>query len=519
MRDAIHNLATLLVRTAQRWPRLPAVAAGRAVLHDYATLAKRVAGIAGGLRGAELAPGDRVVLLARNHPSYIEALFACWWAGLVAVPVNAKLHPKELGFVLADSGARWAFVDDTWSAMLPAAADGERVQGVALGSRDYGRLAAHAPLAEPAAVAADDVAWLFYTSGTTGRPKGVELTHANLQAMGQCFLCDVEGIAPGDALLHPAPLSHGSGLYVIPHVARGAVSVVPDSGGFDPAEMLDLIDCWERALFFAAPTMVKRLVAALAIGRADLAHLKCVVYGGGPMYVADCKAAFAALGRRLAQIYGQGESPMTITAMDRALLADAMARGDDARIASVGCAQTGIELRIAGPDDRALPAGAIGEVLVRGPTVMRGYWRNPDATRATLASGWLHTGDLGEQSADGFVTLKDRSKDLIISGGSNIYPREVEEALLTHPDVAEVAVIGRPHPEWGEEVVAFVVARRRPADAVAARALEAALDDACLAEIARFKRPRAYVFVAELPKNNTGKVMKTLLRDRSEVSR
>ncbi len=365
---------------------------------------------------------------------------------------------------------------------------------------------------EPVAVAADDAAWLFYTSGTTGRPKGVEITHGNLLAMAQCFLTDVEAIAPGDAILHPAPLSHGSGLYLIPHIARGAVNVIPASGGFDPAEIVQLVNAWKRSLFFAAPTMLKRLVDAPALGQARLDHLKCIVYGGGPMYVEDCKAAFAALGPRVAQIYGQGESPMAITAMGRALLADAVARGDDARIASVGYPQTGIDVRVAGADDRALPEGAVGEVLVRGPTVMRGYWRNAEASAQTLANGWLHTGDLGVFDGDGFLTLKDRSKDLIISGGSNIYPREVEEALLKHPDVAEVAVIGRAHPDWGEEVVACVVARLPLRDADARRAFEAALDAVCLEHIARFKRPKAYVFVAELPKNNTGKVLKTALR-------
>jgi long-chain acyl-CoA synthetase len=232
------------------------------------------------------------------------------------------------------------------------------------------------------------------------------------------------------------------------------------------------------------------------------------------MYVEDCRAAFGALGPRLAQIYGQGETPMTITAMDRGLLADAMARGDDARIASVGCAQTGIEVRIGDGEDRALPAGEVGEVLVRGPTVMQGYWNNPQASARTLANGWLHTGDLGTLDAHGFLTLKDRSKDLIISGGSNIYPREVEEVLLMHRDVAETAVVGRAHPEWGEEVVAFVVPRRALPTDEARRAFEVALDALCLDHIARFKRPRAYVLVADLPKNNTGKVLKTVLRER-----
>jgi long-chain acyl-CoA synthetase len=254
--------------------------------------------------------------------------------------------------------------------------------------------------------------------------------------------------------------------------------------------------------------MVKRFVGDAAIGRAPLARLKAIVYGGGPMYVEDAKAAFAALGPRLAQIYGQGESPMSITAMGRELVADAIARGDDARLGSVGVAQTGIEIAI------DAPAGELGEVLVRGATVMRGYWRNADATARTLAGGWLHTGDVGALDDDGFLTLKDRSKDLIISGGSNIYPREVEEVLLRHPDVLEVAVVGRRHPEWGEEVVACVVPRVALADDAARARFEASLDALCLAEIARFKRPRGYALCDELPKNSAGKVLKTLLRER-----
>jgi len=245
------------------------------------------------------------------------------------------------------------------------------------------------------------------------------------------------------------------------------------------------------------------------LSEGPLDHLKSIVCGGAPLYVEDCRAAFAALGPRLSQIYGQGESPMTITAMSRALLADALAREDDARLGSVGVAQSGIDVRIGGAGDSLLPPGEVGEVLVRGPTVMQGYWMNPDASAATLANDWLHTGDIGCFDSDGFLTLKDRSKDLIISGGSNIYPREVEEVLQQHPAVAEVAVIGRKHADWGEEVVACVVARR----GTDADTLERELDQLCLARIARFKRPKAYVFMPELPKNDTGKVLKTVLRD------
>jgi long-chain acyl-CoA synthetase len=511
-----HNLSMLLLRSARRYPGLAALAVGERVCHDFSGLALRVAVLGSAMRSAGIAKGDRVAIVSRNCPEYIEALFACWHAGACAVPVNSKLHVDELAFIVEHSGARWAFVDTAWHGALGGRTGGlpglERA--IELGSVDYARLfAGNTPLA-PAAVASNDPAWLFYTSGTTGRPKGVVLSHGNLLAMSRCFIADVESIGAGDALLHPAPLSHGSGLYVIPHVLAAALNVVPESGGFDPGEIAALLERWDRACFFAAPTMLKRLVAHAAFGHARLDRLKSIVIGGAPLYVEDCKAALAALGPKLAQIYGQGESPMTITAMSRTLIADAAARGDDARLGSVGSPHAGIELRIGGDADVALASGQIGEVLVRGPTVMQGYWRDADATATTLANGWLHTGDVGTLSDDGFLTLKDRSKDLIISGGSNIYPREVEEVLQRHAAVSEVAVIGRWHPDWGEEVVACVVARSGTDHA----ALERELDALCLAHIARFKRPKAYAFLAELPKNNTGKVLKTALRQSIAIS-
>ncbi len=504
------------MRAARKWPRLPAIALGSRTLRTYASLAERCGHLAAALEIAGLRPGDRVAIISRNDPAYIEAMFALWWAGLIAVPVNAKLHPRELEFVLSDSGARFAFTDADWHGEISRSGhllpNLERV--VSFGSHEYARLFVDADVAPVAGVEPTAAAWLFYTSGTTGRPKGVVISHANLYAMINCFLTDVEAIAPGDAILHGAPLSHGSGLYVLPHIARGAINVVPESGGFDAGEILALVTSWDRALLFAAPTMVKRIIDVPTLADSQLARLKCIVYGGGPMYVEDCKAAFAALGPRLAQIYGQGETPMTITAMDRLTLADAIAHNDDARIGSVGIAQAGIDVEIIDDAGHVLRPGEIGEVVVRGSTVMQGYWRNPEASAKTLAGGWLHTGDLGAFDADGFLTLKDRSKDLIISGGANIYPREVEEVLLRHPDVTEVAVIGRRHDEWGEEVVACIVSRVPFIDEQAKKAFERTLDAHCLDCIARFKRPRAYVFVSELPKNSTGKVLKTALRER-----
>jgi long-chain acyl-CoA synthetase len=506
-----HNVAALLARSARAHPSAPAVAVGSTVVHDYAALAVRVARLAATFVDAALDPGDRIALVSRNTPGYIETLFACWQAGLSAVPVNAKLHPDELAYVLEHSGARWAFIDADWHAVLSKREQATTLRRlVVFGSNDYARLFGDARCDEPQPVVLADPAWLFYTSGTTGRPKGAVLSHGNLMAMSECFLADVEPVVAGDAIFHAAPLSHGSGLYVLPHVQRAAVSVIPESGGFDAEEIVSLLACWSNVRMFAAPTMVKRLVTHPAIRAARLDHLAAIVYGGAPMYVEDCKSAYATLGPRLAQIYGQGESPMTITAMSRTTLAEALDAGDEARIASVGVAQRDIELGIADERGAPLPPGEVGEVLVRGPTVMQGYWNNPDATAAALAGGWLHTGDVGCLDADGFLTLKDRSKDLIISGGSNIYPREVEEVLQRHRDIAEVAVVGRRHPDWGEEVVACVVARR---DADTA-ALERDLDRLCLEHIARFKRPKAYVFLDELPKNNTGKVLKTALRER-----
>ena len=336
-------------------------------------------------------------------------------------------------------------------------------------------------------------------------------THRNLLAMTACYFTDVDDVEARDAMVYAAPMSHGAGLYNFAHILRGAQHVVPASGGFEPAELLDLAQRVGRLVLFAAPTMVKRLVDHVVdAGGPDsvpaVSGFKTIVYGGGPMYVDDLQRALATLGPCLVQIYGQGESPMTITALARAHLLDRAHPRWLERIASVGVAQSLVEVRVVDAAGAPLPVGEVGEVVVRGETVMPGYWNNPEASAQALQGGWLHTGDTGSLDADGFLTLKDRSKDLVISGGSNIYPREVEEVLLAHPAVSEVAVIGQPDAEWGEVPVAFVVARAGAAPD------SAALDAWCLAQMARFKRPRHYHWVAALPKNSYGKVLKTALR-------
>lgn len=500
------NLAQLLFRSARSFPDRPAVFTGQTFLHDYRTLAERAAAIAGHLRhAAGLASGDRVALFLANTPEYLELLYGVWWAGLVAVPVNAKLHPRELTWILQNADAAVLCVDADSRATVESALDANTTLRAVIvpGTAEYDAMLASPPLPIEHR-APDELAWLFYTSGTTGRPKGVMLTHRNLLAMTLGYFADVDAVEPEDTIVYAAPMSHGAGLYNFMFVAKAARHVVPESRGFEPAELIALASHHRRVCLFAAPTIVNRLVEHVGATGADCSGFKTIVYGGGPMYAQDIRRALDVMGNRFVQIYGQGESPMTITVLARETLADRAHPRWPQRIASVGIAHSVVEVRVADADGNDVQTGEVGEVLVRGDTVMAGYWRNPPATAATLRGGWLWTGDMGTLDDDGFLTLKDRSKDVIISGGSNIYPREVEEALLMHPGVRDVAVVGQRDPEWGEIVVAFVVAPGVD---------EAALDALCLQQIARFKRPKVYRFVDSLPRNNTGKVLKTALRE------
>ncbi|MSU70737.1 MAG: long-chain fatty acid--CoA ligase [Opitutus sp.] len=502
------NLATHLARVAVTHRDRPALAVGENVVATWAQLADRVARLAGGLtQQLGLVPGDRVGLFLANAPACAELMYACWHAGLIAVPINSKLHPRELAFILENADARVVFTSPSLagSTATAAAGVGRSAHVIDAPGTDYDALFQGAPL-PMADVAPADLAWLFYTSGTTGNPKGAMLSHRNLHEMALSYFLDIDSRSSGGCLIHAAPMSHGSGLYMIPHVMQANCQVIPESGGFDPAELFALIEKWPDVSLFAAPTMIKRLVDHPAAASADLRNLRVIVYGGAPMHVVALKAAIERFGFKFAQLYGQGETPMTITGMRREAIEAAFRADDEARLASAGTPQAVVEVRVADAQDRALPAGEPGEILVRGDTVMQGYWRNPAATAESLRGGWLHTGDIGVFDAAGYLTLKDRSKDFIISGGSNIYPREVEEILLRHPAVGDAAVIGVPDEEWGESVCAFVVVR--PGASVTA----AELDHLCLENLARFKRPKTYRFVAHLPKSNYGKVLKTELR-------
>jgi len=502
------NPARWLERAALLWPRRPALFRGTEQVADYAGFNARAGALAAGLKAAGIGPGDRVALFLANRTDYLVAMQAIWRIGAVAVPINAKLHEKEAAYILGHSGTRLAFTDSAHAGALAALAPETRI--IDMDGPDFDALlAGPPPPLHP--TRQDDLVWLFYTSGTTGRPKGAMLTPANLQAMAMSYLADVDAAEAADAKVYAAPISHGAGLYQFIYMIVGARHVVPASGAFDSDEILDLAETMDRLCFFAAPTMIRRLIAAARARGSHGEGIRTIVYGGGPMYLADIRDAMDQFGTRFVQIYGQGETPMTITALHRRTHAEALAAGagdpvQSHRLASVGVAQAACEVAVLGADDQPLPQGEIGEVAVRGPSVMKGYWNDPAATDAAIRGGWLHTGDMGALDEAGFLTLHDRSKDVIISGGTNIYPREVEEVLLDHPAVAEVSVIGRPDPEWGEIVVACLV--REPGATVD----EAALDAHCTARIARFKRPKAYVWLADLPKNAYGKVLKTELR-------
>jgi long-chain acyl-CoA synthetase len=503
------NIAHLLLGSAREFRDHIALARGGEAYLSYRDLWRKVSVMSTHLTGRfGLARGDRVAFAMTNCVESIEVMYAIWHAGLCAVPMNAKLHAKEFTFILDNSGARLCFVTPDLAGTIAEAAreapalteivDVTTRSYVSMAVGDAGAMAD----AEPT-----DPAWLFYTSGTTGRPKGAILTHRNLLAMTLNYYADVDRPPAGSSMVHAAPISHGSGLWNFPMVARGVVQVFPESGHYDVPETVALMNRWPDCSIFLAPTMVKRLIEHPAVADLTPGALRLITYGGAPMYVSDLKRGMEMLGNVLCQLYGQGESPMTITHLSREIHALRDHPRWEERLASAGLPDACVEVRVVDEDGRQVPVGEVGEIIVKGDTVMAGYWNNPEATAKSLRQGWLWTGDVGAFDEDGFLTLKDRSKDMIISGGTNIYPREIEDVLNLHPAVAECSVVGRPHPEWGEEVVAFVVAR------AGATLTPAELDRLCLDNIARFKRPKDYKFVDALPKNNYGKILKTELRN------
>lgn len=510
------NIGSLLTHAARHFPSKPAIAYGPRTL-TYAQFNQRTNRLAAGLSKLGISPKDHVAILMDNRPEMLEAMFACFKMGCGAVPINFRLHPKEFSFIIDHSHAKAVIVSPEFNEAIreirpqiprarhlitTAESTGEMLHYESL-------LAAESEQFQDANVSPNDVAWLFYTSGTTGQSKGAMLTHRNLMAMTMGFFADMSpGFGFDEVVLHIAPLSHGSGLYALPNIAKAAKNIILESKGLDSELIARTIETQRVTNFFAAPTILKRLIDSGAIDKAKHGSLKSVVYGGAPMLVEDLTQAMEHFGPCLVQLYGQGESPMTISYLphqDHVLEGTSVQRK---RLGSAGITRTDVELKIFDTDDNELPAGETGEIVTRSDLVMKGYWQNPKATAETLKNGWLHTGDVGYMDKDGYLFIMDRSKDMIISGGENIYPREIEEVIIQHPAVREVAVVGVPDPEWGEAIKAVVSL------VPGHTATETELINFCKNHIASYKKPKSIEFLAELPKNNYGKIVKRELRQK-----
>jgi acyl-CoA synthetase (AMP-forming)/AMP-acid ligase II len=508
------NVGKLLTKSALTFPENLAIAHGPKKL-TYTEFNSRANRLANALYRLGIKQKDNIALLQYNYPEMLESMFACFKAGCGAVPINFRLHPNEFSFIIDHSDAKVVILSPEFNETvieirrrIPKARHLITLSGAEGELLDYEKLISiESDQFADADVQPDDLAWLFYTSGTTGMPKGAMLTHRNLIAMTMNFYADIcPGFGSDDVILHAAPLSHGSGLYALPNIGKAASNIFLGSKSFDPELVFKTIEEYRVTNIFAAPTMIKLLVENPAVDRYDHTSLKSVNYGGAPMLVEDLKMAMTKLGPCLVQLFGQAESPMTITYLPHR---DHVLEGTPKqieRLASAGFARTDVEVKIFDSNDKELPPCKMGEIVTRSDLVMKGYWRNPEATADTIKNGWLHTGDMGYMDESGYLFIMDRSKDMIISGGENIYPREIEEVLVKHPAVREVAVIGVPDPRWGEAVKAVVSC------AEGKSTTEDELIAFCKDNIASYKKPKSVDFVDELPKNNYGKILKRELR-------
>ena len=522
------NLAHALERTAQRQPEARALSGrGAEDGRTYAEVLERVERLSTGLDQLGVAAGDRVAILMKNHAAFIETSFAVYRLGAIKVPLNSMLTPSEHAMLVSDADVDTLVVETSFlehceeiqasfeTVITVGDGDGDGNDDVALSfasmSKDYDKLIVETePNTETADVSLDDRCALMYTSGTTGRPKGVQHTHGTWlsTALG---LKSVLEQTDGEVTLHAAPLTHGSGFLVESTVLAGGRNHVQD--GFEPNRFLETVEEVGVNTVFVAPTMIYKLLDNYDGSESyDTSSLQSIYYAGSPMTAARIEEGIEKLGNVFVQSYGQMECPMIATVLDR----------DDHRIAtenethrqrlqSAGREVDIAHLRIVDDDGESVPRGEVGEVVLKGPHVTPGYWNLPDATEETFSDGWLYTGDMARVDEDGYLYIMDRKKDMIITGGMNVFPREIEEVIVEHERVSNAAVIGVPDEYWGEKVTALV--EPRPNETVDDEALIEAIRERCAERLAAYKKPKTIEILDELPRNSYGKVLKTELRE------
>lgn len=461
--------------------------------------------------------GDRILVQSANSNQMFESMFAAFRVGAVWVPANFRQTPDEVAYLAEASGAtlmicQAAFPGHAAACQGPTSKVRRVVSiGVSDFGEDYDAIVERnlGKVMPSAAVDRDDPCWFFFTSGTTGRPKAAVLTHGQMAFVVTNHNADLfPGTTHEDRSIVVAPLSHGAGVHQLCQVARAVTTILMPSDRFDIDAFWALVERWNVTNLFTVPTIVKMVVEDPAVDRYDHSSLRYVIYAGAPMYRADQKKALEKLGAVLVQYFGLGEVTGAITVLPPAW--HSLEDRPEARVGTCGFERTGMQLQIQDDNGNELPAGQTGEICAIGPAVFAGYYNNPEANAKSFRNGWFRTGDLGHVDEQGFLYITGRASDMYISGGSNVYPREIEEKLLTHPALSEVAIVGVPDPFWGE--VGIAVCTLRPGSRVDARELHAWLDG----KVSRYKLPKKFVFWEEMPKSAYGKIAKKLIREELE---
>jgi len=511
------NVKYLINRGMSEYPTNTAIIY-KNVRRTFSDLNMRVNRLGNGLLRLEIKKGDRVGMLLRNCCEFIEVDFALSKTGIVRVPLNVRLTSTDHEYMLNDSGANTLIFGEEFTKTVEAIKPVLKTVKVFiqisersskkrnLDTIDYEDLIKSSSPAEPSGeIKEEDLHTIFYTSGTTGKPKGVMLTQKSWANVVINLILDYGPISEQDVLLNLQPLSHGAGFFVLPFLVKGATNVlIPE---FKPAIVFDTIEREKVTVLKLVPTMLYQLLESPDKTRFDLSSLHSIIYGGSPIAVPRLVEAIQFFGKKLVQLYGQAEAPMCITTLSKN---DHVIHGPEEvvkRLSSAGRPCTNVEVRILKENGEIAEPGEVGEVVFRGYHMMKGYWNLPEETAEVLKDGWIHTGDLGYTDSRGYIYLVDRRRDMIISGGYNIYPKEIEDAIVTHPKVKEVAVIGVPDEKWGEAAKALVV----PKGGV--QVTEQEIIDYCRERVASFKKPKTVDVVRELPRNPYGKVTKAALRD------